>query len=109
MGSSADGEISRAQLALLRRSGAPALCRDLHDAGMSVPLLILLHSIALQERGAGARPDSAGQQLSLLESCEGHPGNRSAGEYLWRAEYQVRRRDVRALSAPRPGDLRSTH
>ena len=58
VGSAADDALSRAQLALLRRSRARAVRRDLHDARLPVPLLVLLHPGAVQGGRAGARPAS---------------------------------------------------
>ena len=57
---------------------ARAVRRDLHDARLPVPLLVLLHPGAVQGRRAGARPQGRGQQLPLLEPGAGRRGDRSA-------------------------------
>ena len=49
------------------------------------------------------------QQLPLLEPGARHRGDRSAREHVRRPEHQVRRRDVRAQSAPRARHLRPDH
>ena len=61
MGPAADDALSRAQLALLRRSRARALRRDLHHAGLSVSLFVLLHPGAVQGWRAGARAARRGR------------------------------------------------
>ncbi len=71
VGSAADGPVPRAQLALLRPPRAAAVRRDLHDARLSVPLLVLLHPGAVQGRRAGGRHQGVGQQLPLLEPGAG--------------------------------------
>ena len=95
LGLASHGEIPGPQLALLRPPGAAALRGDLYDAGLPVPLHVLLHPGPFQERREGAGPQGNGQQLPLLEP---QAGRRRTGKTRrnGRAEHQDRRRDVRA-------------
>ena len=77
--------------------------------GLSVSLLVLLHPGAVQGRRADDGTPSRGQQLSFLVACESRRGDRPARHPVRRAEHQVRRRDVRAESAPRRRYLRPAH
>ena len=101
VGSAADGALPRPQLALLRRAEPAALRLALHDARLSLPVLVLLHPGAVQERRSGGRLQGEREQLPVLE-----PGARARRpdaprRALRRPQRQDRRRAVRAERPPR--------
>ena len=84
------------------RPSAGAVCGAVHHARLPVSLLLLLYSGAVQARRRGGGPQRRGEQLPILESGAGHPGDRSSGQHVRRPQHQVRRRDVRPQPAARP-------
>ena len=106
MGSAAHDEVPRPQLALLRGSEPRTLRRALHDARLSLSLLVLLHPGALQERRGGGGLQGERQLLPLLEPWSRARRSDAAGRAARRAQREDRRRDVRAERAPCERDLR---
>ena len=79
-------QLPRPQLALPGRPRPTALRRPLHDARLPVPLLVLLHPGAVQERRKGSGISGVRQHLPLLE-----PRNRaSIRSTCWSSRYGVR-------------------
>ena len=79
LGPAADGALPRPQLALPRRPRAPALRGPLHDARLPVPLLVLLHPGAVQERRA-RRPACKSRSTA---TASGAPSASSSRSTCW--------------------------
>ena len=87
-----------------------ALRRPVHDAGLPVPLLVLLHPGPVQERRAGRRACKESVNSYRFWSPDTViDADRHAGQPLRRAQHQDRRRDVRPEPPARPGHLRPDH